>query len=109
MRILDLAHNMIRLAGLEPDRDIAIEYTGIRPGEKLREELFSPGEMARPTAAKRILRAVREVPIDPDWVDQTLNSLEGLILAGDESDLSERVIEMITATDGEASPVITEA
>ncbi len=108
VRILDLAHNMIRLAGYEPDRDIAVEYTGIRPGEKLHEELFGSGEMARPTAAKRILRAVREVPIDVDWVDQTLIRLEGLILAGDEADLAERVIEMITATEGDPSAVASE-
>ena len=44
VRIVDLAHNMIRLAGYEPDDDIAIEFTGPRPGEKLHEELFGAGE-----------------------------------------------------------------
>jgi FlaA1/EpsC-like NDP-sugar epimerase len=105
VQIVDLAHNMIRLAGYEPDRDVAIEFTGPRPGEKLHEELFGREETARPTAAKRIRRAVREVPIDPDWVESTVASLEQLVLAGDEANLAERVVEMITAPGGDAAAV----
>ena len=40
VRIIDLAHQMIHLSGREPGRDIAVEIVGIRPGEKLHEELF---------------------------------------------------------------------
>ncbi len=46
VKIVDLAHNMIRLAGYEPEADIAIEFTQPRPGEKLHEELFGSGESA---------------------------------------------------------------
>jgi O-antigen biosynthesis protein WbqV len=49
VRIVDLAHQMIRLAGLRPERDIGIEFVGLRPGEKLREELFHPAEAVMPT------------------------------------------------------------
>jgi len=108
IRIVDLAHNMIKLAGYEPDSDIAIDFTGPRPGEKLHEELFGAGEKSQPTAAKRILRAVRATPLDPEWVESTLDRLESLVLAGDEANLSERVIELVTATGGEAAPVATE-
>ena len=65
VKILDLAHNMIRLAGYEPETDIAIEFTQPRPGEKLHEELFGVGENAQPTAARRIHRAVRERAVRP--------------------------------------------
>ena len=44
VRILDLATRMIRMAGLEPDKDVHIEFTGLRPGEKLYEELLHDGE-----------------------------------------------------------------
>jgi O-antigen biosynthesis protein WbqV len=50
VRIVDLAHQMIRLAGLRPKRDIDIEFIGLRPGEKLHEELFHPDEPLMPTA-----------------------------------------------------------
>jgi FlaA1/EpsC-like NDP-sugar epimerase len=105
VRIVDLAHNMIRLAGYEPGTDIAIELTGPRPGEKLHEELFGSDEVARPTAAKRIRRAVREVQIDPDWVELTVEALERLVLAGDEANLAERVVQMIAAPGGETPAV----
>src|SRR6516225_5608593 len=50
IKIVDLAHQMIRLAGLRADRDIKIEFIGLRPGEKLYEELFHSAEPLMPTA-----------------------------------------------------------
>ena len=109
VRIVDLAHNMIRLAGYEPEADIAIEFTGVRPGEKLTEELIGGGERAQPTAAKRIVRAVRDVPLDPDWVMSVLDGMEQLVLTGDEANLSERVVDLVTAPGGgEAAVVLDE-
>jgi FlaA1/EpsC-like NDP-sugar epimerase len=95
VKIVDLAHNMIRLAGYEPEKDIAVEFTKPRPGEKLHEVLFSEHEALQPTAAKRINRAVRTTPLDPDWVDSTLAELEAMVLAGDEANLAERVVDLI--------------
>jgi FlaA1/EpsC-like NDP-sugar epimerase len=106
VRIEDLAHNMIRLAGYEPETDIAIEFTGIRPGEKIHEELFGVGERSQPTAAKRILRAVREVPLDGDWVIGTLDRLEQLVLTGDESHLAEQIVALVTSPGGGEAAVI---
>jgi FlaA1/EpsC-like NDP-sugar epimerase len=106
VKIVDLAHNMIRLAGYEPERDIAVEFTQPRPGEKLSEVLFSEYEAAQPTAAKRINRAVRTTTLEPDWVESTLVSLEALILAGDEANLAERVVDLIAAPGGNAAKVV---
>jgi FlaA1/EpsC-like NDP-sugar epimerase len=66
VKIIDLARDMIRLSGLEPERDIAIDVIGPRPGEKLHEDLFNPYERPQPTPAQKILRAVHP-PIDPAW------------------------------------------
>ena len=96
VRIMDLARNMIRLAGYEPERDIAIEITGRRPGEKLNEELFNVDERSEPTRASRIVRAVRERPLDADWVESTVADLERLVVSGDETGLAERVVELVT-------------
>jgi FlaA1/EpsC-like NDP-sugar epimerase len=54
VRIVDLAQSMIRLSGLVPDRDIEIRYTGLRPGEKLYEELKIAGENMSPTGHQKI-------------------------------------------------------
>jgi FlaA1/EpsC-like NDP-sugar epimerase len=107
VKIVDLAHNMIRLAGYEPEQDIAIEFTQPRPGEKLHEILFSRNENEQPTAARRINRAVRQTPLDQEWVESTLNSLEHLVLAGDEANLAERVVELIAAPGGDTATVVS--
>lgn len=57
VKITDLAKQMIRLAGLRPDDDIKITYTGLRPGEKLYEELFSESEQLTPSGADGVLLA----------------------------------------------------
>jgi FlaA1/EpsC-like NDP-sugar epimerase len=57
VKILDLAQNMIRLSGLEPDIDIPIAFTGLRPGEKLFEELMSAEEGTKSTMHRKIFRA----------------------------------------------------
>ncbi len=105
VKIVDLAHNMIRLAGYEPETDIAIEFTKPRPGEKLHEVLFSANENLQPTAAKRINRAVRTTPLDPAWVDSTLRLLEDLVERGDEANLAERVVDLIAASGGSDAKV----
>jgi len=95
VRIVDLARNMIRLAGYDPEVEIAIEFVGPRPGEKLHEELFNDGERGLPTPAERIVRVVREHPLDPEWVEDTVGRLAAMVAAGDESGLAERVVALV--------------
>jgi FlaA1/EpsC-like NDP-sugar epimerase len=60
IKIVDLARDLIRLSGLEVGKDIEIKFTGVRPGEKLYEELFFGAEMAIPTTHPKVLRARHE-------------------------------------------------
>jgi FlaA1/EpsC-like NDP-sugar epimerase len=55
VKIIDMARDLIRLSGLEPDVDIKIEFIGLRPGEKLHEELISEDENTQPTSHPKIL------------------------------------------------------
>ncbi len=88
--IVELAETMIRLSGLEPERDIAVEIVGARPGEKLHEDLFNPYERPQPTPAQKIVRAQRDA-VDPAWVEQTFADINLLVLEGDPAALANRV------------------
>jgi len=93
VKIIDLARNMIRLSGKEPEVDIAIEVVGRRPGEKLHEELFDPGERPLPTPAERIVAAVRP-RLDPGWVEGAFARIEELVYNGDAAALAGAVAEL---------------
>jgi FlaA1/EpsC-like NDP-sugar epimerase len=91
--IIELARQMIRLSGLEPDRDIAIQITGARPGEKLGEKLFDVHEHVASTPAPRIMRADHD-PLDPGWVRRIFDDLNLLVLEGDASALADHVFDL---------------
>ncbi|HWD75340.1 MAG TPA: nucleoside-diphosphate sugar epimerase/dehydratase [Solirubrobacteraceae bacterium] len=93
VRIVDLAETMIRLSGLEPERDIAIEIVGARPGEKFHEELFDTHEHPQPTPAQRIQRASHD-RLDPTWVEKTFAEINLLVLEGDAAALAKTVSEL---------------
>ena len=81
VKILDLARRMIRLAGLEPDRDVAIAYTGLRAGERLSEILSSIGEDLRPTTVDGI-SATAVAPADAAAFLAEMRALRAAISAG---------------------------
>ena len=81
VRIQDLARQMILLAGKHPDTDIRIVYTGLRPGEKLDEELFHPGEAPAPTSAKGVLLATPRTA-DHAFIARGIEELEETSRAG---------------------------
>ena len=74
VKIVDLARQMIELSGLKPDEDIQIEFTGVRPGEKLFEEITRKGENFAPTNHAKIFRFLSQ-PADLNSFRQTLQTL----------------------------------
>jgi FlaA1/EpsC-like NDP-sugar epimerase len=110
VKIVDLARNMIRLSGKEPDRDVAVEIIGARPGEKLHEELWSDEERVAPTAHPKIL-GLTAPAVDAAWLDEQLGELERLVESGDTlgvvSKLNSIVREPrhVAARDRSATPV----
>jgi FlaA1/EpsC-like NDP-sugar epimerase len=82
VKIVDLAQNMIRLSGKEPGRDIAVDFIGVRPGEKIHEELWADGEEATPTSHPKIFRCSSQ-NIDTAWLEGDLAELIRLMEADD--------------------------
>ncbi|MHB1242179.1 MAG: polysaccharide biosynthesis protein [Gaiellaceae bacterium] len=94
IRIVDLARNMIRLSGKEPDRDVEITYIGARPGEKIHEELFAAGETWKPTVHPKIV-ALDVSPVDRAWLEAQLDDLESLVGAGETLELVGRLAAIV--------------
>jgi FlaA1/EpsC-like NDP-sugar epimerase len=94
VKILELARNMIRLSGKKSETEIPITFVGVRPGEKLHEELWTQGETVGPTSHPKILRAARP-PIDVDWLEEELTELEQMIGRGETLDVVSRLAAML--------------
>jgi FlaA1/EpsC-like NDP-sugar epimerase len=117
VRIVDLARDLIRLSGLEPDRDIEIRFTGLRPGEKLFEELLGADEVYGQTRHEKIFvyrnghaNVAAGVPTDPMPVSPGASPLasqiDALILAaqrGDASEVRRRLGELVPEYQGTGS------
>lgn len=75
VKIIDLARNMIRLSGLEPDKDIHIKITGLRPGEKKYEELLTSEEGTNRTNHTKIFEAALDT-VDRDWLMEKIGTFD---------------------------------
>ncbi len=85
--VVDLATDLIRLSGLEPGRDIEIVFTGVRPGEKLTETLFTKGERSRATQHEKIFVALDGEGASQEVLDDYLRQLEVCVHTGDAAQL----------------------
>jgi FlaA1/EpsC-like NDP-sugar epimerase len=94
VKIMDLARNLIRLSGFVPNKDIAIKVTGIRPGEKLYEEVLTAEEGVTMTNHEKICVA-HPVRIDHDALHETLERLEMLAQRGDAQVLREALRQAV--------------
>ena len=100
VKILDLAHNLIRLCGYEPEKEIAIQITGCRPGEKLTEELVGRGESTQPTSLSKVQKVMSPVP-PPGWPGPKLDELRKLCLNGEHKKCKELLMELLAEADGQ--------
>jgi FlaA1/EpsC-like NDP-sugar epimerase len=100
IRIVDLAENMIRLSGMVPYEDIDIQFTGLRPGEKLLEEISGKNEGVFATCHEKMC-VIREEPLSWDTITGWIEELEDLINARQE----EKVIAHIRRLVPEYNPV----
>jgi FlaA1/EpsC-like NDP-sugar epimerase len=94
VRIVDLARDLIRLSGFKPDEDIKIQYCGVRPGEKIYEELLTAEEGITTTKHERIYVSK---PRSIDWVQfqRDLSELEKLLVTGDWTKMTRKLWQVI--------------
>jgi len=111
VKIGELARQMIRLSGLTPDVDVEIQYIGLRPGEKLYEELWAEGEEPRQTDNSDILVAKRQT-IDPESVEAGVGRLVAAAACGDREVLWRELLDLVpdfqglTGSEAEKAPEI---
>ena len=103
VKILDLAKNMIRLSGLEPEKDIEIEFIGLRPGEKIFEELLANEENSLPTHHEKILVGkVRSYPFEE--VSSNIQELIDLFESQNNLSIVQKMKDMIPEFKSNNSP-----
>ncbi len=94
IQITELARKMIRISGLEPDKDIAIRYTGLRPGEKIHEELLNDRERPLPTHHEKIMIVKEEHP-SSNQVKQDIAELEQISYTTRLEDITAKMKQMV--------------
>ena len=94
VRIIDLAENLIRLSGLMPYTEMPIVFTGVRPGEKLHEELTGQLEQSLPTSVEKV-RIVRTDEPNPHSVERGIEALHATLKSGDEDLLLAAIRELV--------------
>lgn len=104
VRILDLAEDLIRLSGLEPGKDIEIVFTGIRPGEKLSEDLWEADAHYLPTPHPEIYRVEAEEAIIPAHLSETVEEFHRLAQEGDTTAILELLDEAIPDASVRSTP-----
>ena len=102
VKIVELAHKMIRLSGLRLGQDVKIVFTGLRPGEKLYEELFDQRETLSPTGAAGIRAALPRL-IRLEQIAAVADELEQAILSGDEARAARYLAETVKEYSGSAA------
>ena len=93
--IVDLAEDLIRLSGLEPGKDIEIQFTGVRPGEKLEEALWDEGMQYETTSHPDVVRVAEAQALSGKELDETLAELERRVERGDTKGVTDLLAECV--------------
>ncbi len=96
IKVVDLARNLITLAGLKPDKDIAIEFIGLRPGEKLFEELIGPYETADHSSVPGVLRVTTAVKVNASEIRRKIAALEVAALRNQSDEAAKLLADLIS-------------
>jgi len=104
IKVLDLARNFIRLSGFVPGKDIPIQFVGLRPGEKLQEELVGQDEVAVPSSLEKILQIRATCPLEYEWFKKELNSLEAAAYLEKPGVVIEKLKEIVPTFESSVDP-----
>jgi FlaA1/EpsC-like NDP-sugar epimerase len=104
VRILDLAEDLIRLSGLTPGKDIEIVFTGVRPGEKLSEDLWDEGFTFQPTAHPDIYQLDAQDELQGVELRSAVNELGRLAVEGDSASIIRLLDDLIPGSEVRCTP-----
>lgn len=109
VKVDEMARNLIRLSGFVPEKDIAIEYTGLRPGEKLFEELVGQGEVAEPSSIPKVwsIRTVGDLHPGHAHLAEAVSRLEAFAASGQSEDLLEELCRIVPNFTPTTRPSVT--
>lgn len=102
-KLVDLARNLIRLSGFVPDTEIPIVFVGLRPGEKLFEELVGDDERAEPSGVEKIFCVRPMAPASLDQLNAQVAKLEHLAIDGDIAGTLQQLGRLVPAFRPDAS------
>ena len=113
IKVLEIARSLIRLSGLVPGKDIPIRFVGLRPGEKLYEELVGEGEVATNSCLDKILQIQATSPPDFAKFEEKLEALESAVHRAEASTILERLKEIVptfrsSGSDNELPALVTD-
>jgi FlaA1/EpsC-like NDP-sugar epimerase len=109
IKIADMARNLIRLSGLVPDEDIKLAFVGLRPGEKLFEELIGPRENVMQSSIQKVFEVTSE-EARPSWFPSELRRLQRVATLGDSTEVMRalrRIVPEFTGRPWEVAPEAT--
>ena len=110
IKIADMARNLIRLSGFVPDEDIKLEFVGLRPGEKLFEELIGARETVQPSSIQKVFEVVSEEARPAGWFRGELRRLERVAKLGDSTEVMRtlrRIVPEFTGRPWDIAPETT--